>query len=86
MESILVAIGHNGVTGVCTAVEASAQVILGSQDVDQLALAFVAPLGAEDDCESRVVAAGAATALLDKRFLEAHLVSFNKDLQARYLS
>jgi len=51
MEGILVTIGNDGVSGVSTTVKASADIVVGSEDVDKLALAFVTPLGAKDDGE-----------------------------------
>ena len=51
MEGILDAIGDDRVAGVSAAIEPGADVVVGCEDVDQLALALVAPLRAEDHAE-----------------------------------
>ncbi len=52
MEGVLVAVGDDSVAGIGTAVESRTDVIVLRQDVDKLALALVAPLGAQDDGET----------------------------------
>ena len=52
MEGVLVAVGDDCVAGVSTAVESRTDVIVLGQDVNQLAFALVAPLGAQDDGET----------------------------------
>lgn len=56
VECVLMAIGHHCVPGVSPTVEAGADVIVLGEDVDELAFAFVAPLGSENDAESGVEA------------------------------
>ena len=51
MESILLAIGYDGVAGVGSAIESCADLVVLGEDVDKLALTLIAPLGSEDDCE-----------------------------------
>ena len=48
------AIGDDGVSGVVTTLGAAAQLRFVGEDVGELALAFVTPLGAEDDCRRHV--------------------------------
>jgi hypothetical protein len=47
-------IGDDGVSGVVTTLSAAAQLRFVGEDVGELALAFVAPLGAEDYCRRHV--------------------------------
>lgn len=54
MESILVAISDNSVTSVSTTIESCADIIFFGKNVDKLALAFVSPLRAENDCKARL--------------------------------
>lgn len=49
VEVVCDAVDDNGVAGVVTALGAAAQLRLVSEDVGELAFAFVAPLGAEDN-------------------------------------
>lgn len=49
MESILDAISDDSMASVGATIESSAEVIVLGQDVDKLALAFVAPLRAKND-------------------------------------
>ena len=51
MESILVAIGNDGMAGVRSTIESCADLIVLGEDVDKLALALIAPLGSENDRE-----------------------------------
>ena len=51
MESILLAIGYDGVAGVGSAIESCADLVVLGEDVDKLALTLIAPLGSENDCE-----------------------------------
>jgi hypothetical protein len=48
------AVGDDGVAGVVTALGAAADLRLVGEDVGELALAFVAPLGAEDNRDGHV--------------------------------
>ena len=73
MEGVFDAIGNNGVASVGTTVKAGAHIEPGSEDVDKLALALVAPLGAKDDGEAGATATSAPAALFDQRTLETHL-------------
>jgi len=52
MERILDSISDDGMASVCSAIKASAQIVLGCKNVDKLALALVAPLRAENDGEA----------------------------------
>lgn len=54
MESILVAISDDSVTSVSSAIESRTNVIFFGKNVDKLALAFVSPLGTENDSEARL--------------------------------
>lgn len=49
VEVVCDSIGDDGVSGVVTTLRAAAQLRFVGEDVGELALAFVAPLGAEDD-------------------------------------
>jgi len=59
VEGVLGLVNNDGVAGVGASVESSADVVVLGQDVDELALALVAPLGTEDDAEARLEAVGA---------------------------
>jgi hypothetical protein len=50
VEVVCDTIGDDGVSGVVTTLSAAAQLRFVGKDIGELALAFVAPLGAEDDC------------------------------------
>lgn len=50
VEVVCDTIGDDGVPGVVTTLSAAAQLRFVGEDVGKLAFAFVAPLGAEDDC------------------------------------
>ena len=54
MEVVRNTIGDDCVTGIVTALGAAADLRLMGEDVGELALAFVAPLGAEDNCDGHV--------------------------------
>ena len=51
MECIFVTVSDDSVASVGTTVESGADIEVFSEDVDEFTFAFVAPLGAEDDCE-----------------------------------
>jgi len=63
MESVLVSIGNDGVTGVSATVETGAEVEVFCQDVDEFAFTFITPLTTEDDGEFRFEARDALRAL-----------------------
>lgn len=71
MESVLVSIGHNSVSCVGAAIEASANVVIFSENVDKFAFAFIAPLGAEDDAEARLETSDARLACSCDRLWES---------------
>jgi len=52
MEGVLVAIGNNGMAGVCATIETCADVIVLGEEIDKFAFALITPLGAEDDAEA----------------------------------
>jgi len=51
MESILLAIGYDGMACIGSTIESCADLIVLGEDVDKLTLALIAPLGSENDCE-----------------------------------
>ena len=65
MEGIFDTVSDDGVSSVRTTIETSAHVVVLRQDVHKLALAFVAPLRAEDDAETRIDASTAALPSFD---------------------
>jgi len=72
VERIFMSISHDSVSSVGATVEASADVIVFSENVNKFAFAFVAPLGAEHDSELRFKASEAARVVLSNRLGEAH--------------
>ena len=80
MEGILDTIGDNGVTSVCTTIESSAHIVVLGEDVDELTLTFVTPLGTEDDGKSGVGATlAASSSVLKQCFLETHEEKLKSD-------
>lgn len=49
MEGVLMAVSNDSVTSVCTTVESCANLVIFGKNVNELAFAFVAPLGAQND-------------------------------------
>ena len=72
MEGILVAVGDDGMAGVGTTIESSADIVVLGKDVDKLALTLVTPLGAKNDAEAGVEAVSAALTNFKKLLLETH--------------
>jgi hypothetical protein len=54
MEVVCDAVGDDGVAGIVTTLRAAADLRFVGEDVGELALAFVAPLGAEDNSDGHV--------------------------------
>jgi hypothetical protein len=54
MEVVRDTVGDDCVTGIVTALGTAADLRFVCEDVGELALAFVAPLGAEDNCDGHV--------------------------------
>jgi len=54
VEVVCDTIGDNGVSGVVTTLSAAAQLRFVGEDIGELSLAFVAPLGAEDNCRRHI--------------------------------
>ena len=72
MECVFVTIGDDRVACVGSTIEASANIVVLCEDVNQLAFALITPLGAKDDGESGVSATLAALSSLNQGFLETH--------------
>ena len=77
MEGILDAIGHDCMSGVCTAVEPRADIVIFGQDVHQFSFALVSPLRAKNHSKIGIGTGFATIASgFDQRCLEAHFQVF----------
>ncbi len=79
MEGILDTIRDDGVACVSTAIEPRAEIVVSSEDVDELALALVTPLGTENSAEARVepMEAGRLRRKSSRRYSSDHFLYIN---------
>ena len=74
MESVLVTVCNYGVAGICSTIEAGANVVVLWEDVDEFAFALIAPLGAKYDCEFRFLASDAGLCVFADSCWEPHKI------------